>query len=190
MVPCGTIKDLTSSAVCVVSPLVPKCRAMCFSSCWIRARCYNYDAVFRRYNTAAVSSLFWSGDARDTGWCGRAMIASRPTETDTLACSCGVFQSNPFLMIKPLYERHKGQGNELHPDIYEGYVVDLAEIISKRLNIKFEIQIVKDGKYGSKDESGNWNGMVNELLLKVTLLSAHAMNVHYIQFRLYVINFN
>ena len=118
------------------------------------------------------------------------MIASRPTETDTLACSCGVFQSNPFLMIKPLYERHKGQGNELHPDIYEGYVVDLAEIISKRLNIKFEIQIVKDGKYGSKDESGNWNGMVNELLLKVTLLSAHAMNVHYIQFRLYVINFN
>ena len=97
--------------------------------------------------------------ASEQGTCG--------LNTKLAATTC-VLQSHPFLMIKPHFERQKGKGKALHPERFEGYVVDLANHISKSLNVKFEIQLVNAGKYGSKDESGNWNGMVNELLTRVS----------------------
>ena len=75
-------------------------------------------------------------------------------------------------------------------DRFEGYCKDLAAVISKETNIKFEIRPVKDGKYGSPDETqpgtienishlcslffrncpvsfiGGWNGMIGELIRK------------------------
>ncbi|XP_055317645.1 glutamate receptor 1-like isoform X2 [Sitodiplosis mosellana] len=50
-------------------------------------------------------------------------------------------------------------------DKYEGYCKDLADILAKRLGIKYALRIVKDRKYGAKnaDEVGGWDGMVGEL---------------------------
>ena len=39
------------------------------------------------------------------------------------------------------------QGN----DRYQGFCKDLASLIEKEANVKFEIRVVKDGKYGSPD---------------------------------------
>ena len=54
-------------------------------------------------------------------------------------------------------------------DRYEGYCADLAKKIAKEVNIQYEIQPVKDGKYGSRDENGTWNGMVGELVRSVSI---------------------
>ena len=70
-------------------------------------------------------------------------------------------------MLKPHYERYKGKGKDLHPQRYEGYVVDLADKITEKTGMRYELHVVADGKYGTKDENGNWNGMVRELLAKV-----------------------
>ena len=48
------------------------------------------------------------------------------------------------------------QGN----DRYEGYCKDLAAVISKETNINFVIRPVKDGKYGSPDETQPGNFQV------------------------------
>ena len=56
-------------------------------------------------------------------------------------------------------------------DLYEGYVADLASEVAQRVGIDYIIQPVKDGKYGSEDENGEWNGMIGELIRGVSSTS-------------------
>lgn len=63
---------------------------------------------------------------------------------------------------KPLY------GN----DRFEGYCIDLLRELSGILGFRYEVRLVEDGKYGALDEStGQWNGMVRELMDHVSRLS-------------------
>lgn len=62
-------------------------------------------------------------------------------------------------------------------DRYEGYCKDLADSIAKNVGFNYELRIVKDLKYGgldSKSPSG-WNGMVGELIRKVSALNGQAV---------------
>lgn len=50
-------------------------------------------------------------------------------------------------------------------DQFEGYAVDLIYEISKILGFNYTIRLVPDGRYGSYNkETGEWDGMVRELL--------------------------
>ena len=51
---------------------------------------------------------------------------------------------------------------------YEGFCVDLAEKIAEVVNFDYVIKPVKDNRYGNKDENGTWNGMVGELVGRVS----------------------
>ena len=48
---------------------------------------------------------------------------------------------------------------------YEGFVVDLAQEIASIVG--FNYTIVPTKAHGSVDKSGNWNGMIKELLEEV-----------------------
>ncbi|GBO28018.1 Glutamate receptor ionotropic, kainate 3 [Araneus ventricosus] len=47
---------------------------------------------------------------------------------------------------------------------YEGYCVDLIEAISQDLRFQYRIKEVDDGSYGRKNDLGEWNGMIRELI--------------------------
>ncbi|KAG8191844.1 hypothetical protein JTE90_022833, partial [Oedothorax gibbosus] len=47
---------------------------------------------------------------------------------------------------------------------YEGYCVDLIEEIASDLKFQYKIKEVDDGSYGSKNDLGEWNGMIRELI--------------------------
>ena len=47
---------------------------------------------------------------------------------------------------------------------YTGYCVDLIKAIAQVLEFKFTIKLVEDGKHGRKNERGDWNGMIKELI--------------------------
>lgn len=52
---------------------------------------------------------------------------------------------------------------------YAGYSKDLIDLIAKDLNIKYRIEIVPDGKYGSLNkETKKWDGLVKHLLDRVS----------------------
>ncbi|XP_041955164.1 probable glutamate receptor isoform X1 [Alosa alosa] len=55
------------------------------------------------------------------------------------------------------YAMTKGSG-------LEGYCVDLMSELSKKLGLKHRMRVVKDGRYGSQDASGNWNGVIGEVV--------------------------
>ncbi|XP_041639051.1 glutamate receptor U1 [Cheilinus undulatus] len=46
----------------------------------------------------------------------------------------------------------------------EGFCMDLLSEVAKKLGFRYRVQLVKDGSYGRQDESGNWNGMVGEVM--------------------------
>lgn len=63
------------------------------------------------------------------------------------------------------YTMSKGSG-------WEGYCVDLLAQLSQRLGFKYNLRLVKDGRYGALDAAGNWNGMIGEVIKGVSLRSS------------------
>ena len=64
--------------------------------------------------------------------------------------------------------RRKGppglQGNEQ----YEGFCVDMLRELADILRFSFRIKLVDDGLYGAPEPNGSWNGMVGELINRVS----------------------
>lgn len=51
----------------------------------------------------------------------------------------------------------------------EGYCIDLLQKLSETLHFKYEVAVVKDGKYGALSPNGNWTGMIGEIVRKVNV---------------------
>nr|XP_050028110.1 glutamate receptor ionotropic, kainate 2-like [Dermacentor andersoni] len=64
----------------------------------------------------------------------------------------------PYIMDKA--PARKLVGN----DRFEGFCVDLLREMARLLGFHYQLQLVRDGAYGSRDSRGHWNGMVRELL--------------------------
>lgn len=61
----------------------------------------------------------------------------------------------------------------------EGFCIDLLSEVAKKVGFKYKVQMVKDASYGRQDETGNWNGMIGEVVRGVSthsLTSAHLQN--------------
>uniref|UniRef100_A0A1A8L3Y6 Glutamate receptor n=1 Tax=Nothobranchius pienaari TaxID=704102 RepID=A0A1A8L3Y6_9TELE len=46
----------------------------------------------------------------------------------------------------------------------EGFCMDLLSEIANKVGFRYKVQLVKDNSYGRQDESGNWNGMIGEVV--------------------------
>ena len=41
------------------------------------------------------------------------------------------------------------------------------QLLSEKVGFKYRVHLVRDGKYGSTNSDGSWNGMIGELLRDV-----------------------
>ncbi|GFT26491.1 glutamate receptor 1 [Nephila pilipes] len=74
----------------------------------------------------------------------------------------------PYLMRKKTDSGVPLEGN----DIFEGYCKDLADLIAEYLKFSYVLKLVNDSNYGGLDSNSpvGWNGMVGELIGKVSIL--------------------
>ena len=70
-------------------------------------------------------------------------------------------QDAPFVITK-----HEEDGTVS----YEGFCIDLFKELAKVLNVTYEIYLSPDGQYGGKTENDTWNGMMGELVNRVSTL--------------------
>ncbi|XP_067125930.1 glutamate receptor ionotropic, kainate 2-like [Centruroides vittatus] len=49
-------------------------------------------------------------------------------------------------------------------DRFQGYCIDLLKEISRVFGFRYEISLVRDNRYGSKNKIGEWNGMIRQLI--------------------------
>ncbi|XP_034088918.1 glutamate receptor ionotropic, kainate 3 [Gymnodraco acuticeps] len=81
--------------------------------------------------------------------------------TDSLANRSLVITTileEPYVMLKKSDKALVGN------DRFEGYCIDLLKELAIVLGFTYEIRLVPDGRYGSQDEKGQWNGMIRELI--------------------------
>lgn len=62
----------------------------------------------------------------------------------------------PYLMLRSEPDE-KGR-------MHEGFMIDLLDLIAKKLKFDYVVYEVPDRKYGAEVEPGKWNGMVGELM--------------------------
>ncbi|CAH0390022.1 unnamed protein product [Bemisia tabaci] len=63
---------------------------------------------------------------------------------------------------------------------YQGFCIDLLQKISDMVRFDYTIELVPDGKYGVFDyETGEWNGIVRQLMDKKADLAVGSMTINY-----------
>ena len=75
----------------------------------------------------------------------------------------------PYIIKKPLPKGTPPEAEERmsFEEKFEGYVVDLVKHLSAELKFKYKFHLVGDKQYGKPDPvTGEWNGMIRELLDK------------------------
>ena len=68
------------------------------------------------------------------------------------------------MLKKELNKDVKYTGN----DRYEGFCIDLLKEIARIVGFDYQIQVVPDGRYGVRNSDGEWDGIVRELIDRVT----------------------
>ncbi|RWS07677.1 putative glutamate receptor-like protein [Dinothrombium tinctorium] len=63
------------------------------------------------------------------------------------------------------------QQTELNIKLFDGYLIDLLNILAKEVGFAYNISLVKDGMYGIADADGEWRGMVGEVYRGVISLN-------------------
>ncbi|XP_064489384.1 glutamate receptor ionotropic, kainate 2-like [Ornithodoros turicata] len=83
--------------------------------------------------------------------------------------------NSPYVMLKR-------SSNKLNSnDRFEGYCIDLIREISNVLRFNYELRMVRDGAYGSRNAKGEWNGMVRELIDKEADLAIGDLTITYLR---------
>ncbi|GFG36475.1 hypothetical protein Cfor_11814 [Coptotermes formosanus] len=78
------------------------------------------------------------------------------------------------------YVMHRAQSNLSGNSRYEGFCIDLLREIATMVGFEYRIELVPDGKYGVYDlETGEWNGIVRQLMDKKADLAVGSMTINY-----------
>ncbi|CAF4750645.1 unnamed protein product [Pieris macdunnoughi] len=114
------------------------------------------ETVARWYDDKGIEKL------NEVGWVG-------PSELKTYII-IGV-QEKPYIM--PLVDNRSKKK-------WKGFSVELAEMIMKKLGLKYELRLVKDGKFGQENPevAGGWDGIIGELIRKEADLSISSLTAN------------
>ncbi|CAJ1062714.1 glutamate receptor ionotropic%2C kainate 3 [Xyrichtys novacula] len=98
--------------------------------------------------------------------------------TDSLANRSLVITTileEPYVMLKKSDKALVGN------DRFEGFCIDLLKELANILGFTYEIRLVPDGRYGSQDEKGQWNGMIRELIEHRADLAVAPLTITYMR---------
>ncbi|KAL1020788.1 hypothetical protein UPYG_G00004680 [Umbra pygmaea] len=72
-------------------------------------------------------------------------------------CTAGPAELSVTTILQEPYTISKNTG-------LEGYCIDLLVELAKKLGFKYQVHLVKDGRYGQQDKNGAWNGLIGEVV--------------------------
>ncbi|XP_034244702.1 glutamate receptor ionotropic, kainate 2-like, partial [Thrips palmi] len=80
----------------------------------------------------------------------------------------------PYVMLRD------GHANLTGNERFEGFCIELLQTIAATVGFEYTLQLVPDGKYGVFDlDSGEWNGIVRQLMDKKADLAVGSMTINY-----------
>ncbi|CAG7829022.1 unnamed protein product [Allacma fusca] len=138
---------------------------------------YTIDVMEINTNSEKVKVGEWSTTARFTSMSPSSFRFKFKLNTKKKYVITSILEE-PYLMIKQ-NERGEPEKDKEGEIIYEGFCKDLAEKITKALNISYKIRLVKDGSYGAENPAseGGWDGMVGELIRHEADIAISALTI-------------
>ncbi|XP_037035873.1 glutamate receptor ionotropic, kainate 1-like [Bradysia coprophila] len=79
---------------------------------------------------------------------------------------------SPYTMHAKLSEGEVLTGNAR----YEGYIIDLLDLLAKNLGFSYDVQIVEDHRYGAM-HNGKWDGLIGEVRSGRAKIGAAAITI-------------
>ena len=169
----------------------------CMASAFVYTYIYIYIYIYIIYIYGLFYVMCWCNktSTRKSTWICRITSAVRARST-VWPVTCDLW---PTIQLSPMIIEQYGRRSGLHVahstplqdppfvmrrsgqhtgnDRFEGFLIDLIEVIAVELKFQYELYEVADGNYGGLTSSGEWNGMVNELIIGVyfALLSSGAV---------------
>ncbi|KAK2706767.1 hypothetical protein QYM36_014718, partial [Artemia franciscana] len=135
-----------------------------------------FDDLGRRENyTLSIMEMTVDSDvvkiAEWSDYSGLITVPAKYTRVHTLE---GVEAGRTYIVLTILEEPYtmyrKAEPGEIlvGNNRFEGYCKDLADLIANKTGIKYELRLVKDGKYGveNPDVPGGFDGVIGELVRK------------------------
>ncbi|XP_040071934.1 glutamate receptor ionotropic, kainate 2 isoform X2 [Ixodes scapularis] len=138
-------------------------------NCDIPANWTNGEALLQRMKTVQVKGLTGPLRLDDKGL--RTDFSMNVIELK----SSGFEKNPPYTMLKK--DAHLRVGN----DRFEGYCVDLMDALAKKIGFQYSLHLVKDGLYGSPTSSGEWNGMIRELIDREADMAIVDLTITYVR---------
>uniref|UniRef100_A0A7N8YRA8 Glutamate receptor n=1 Tax=Mastacembelus armatus TaxID=205130 RepID=A0A7N8YRA8_9TELE len=92
-----------------------------------------------------------------------------------------VCKLNSYYISGPTYLKCIGGYALVGNDRFEGFCIDLLKELANILGFTYEIRLVPDGKYGSQDDKGQWNGMIRELIEHRADLAVAPLTITYMR---------
>ena len=56
----------------------------------------------------------------------------------------------------------------------QGFCIDLLNKLQEMMNFTYDIYVVEDGKFGSEQANGAWNGVVGDIIQEVSHGNMHS----------------
>ena len=69
---------------------------------------------------------------------------------------------------KYIWKFSLGSNDTNSTDRFVGFCMDILRDLAGRLHFTYEIEIVKDATFGKKNKDGEWNGIIGELVARVS----------------------
>lgn len=68
------------------------------------------------------------------------------------------------VLVDPFLTRHETKTERGTTTHYEGYIVDLLDEITKKLNIDYTLHVRNDNEFGYKFANGSWSGLIGDII--------------------------
>ncbi|CAF2721364.1 unnamed protein product [Rotaria sp. Silwood2] len=81
-------------------------------------------------------------------------------------------------LIEPPYVMWNGNETNSTQNFF-GFCIDILLDLAERLNFTYEIDIVKDKTFGKKNDKGEWNGIIGELVQRKADLGLAGLTITY-----------
>lgn len=93
----------------------------------------------------------------------------KPDILRNLKISITTIEEGPYVIVKPEYldevQRLRENGSRVcGKHFFQGFCIDLAEKVAEKINMTYDICLVKDGQYGKELADKSWDGVIGELL--------------------------
>ncbi|XP_055686324.1 glutamate receptor 1-like isoform X1 [Lutzomyia longipalpis] len=137
---------------------------------------YTLHVVEMTVNSAMVKVAEWSDVLRFTPIAAKYIRLRPHTDIEhNRTYIVTTIVEEPYIMERTAEPGQVLEGN----DRFEGYCKDLADIVAKKLGIRYELRVVKDGNYGAENPEvpGGWDGMVGELVRREADVAIASMTI-------------